>query len=333
MDVVPVVPIEDEDTVLHIPDRKVKEWIYTHPKAHMEAATRINAECSGRYIPLVKIVKAWYRYQAKEKRELERPKPKGFTLEALVAQYQDPDATTYAEAYVGFLQNLLNSCGALLKAGVFPDVPDPGAPGEFLKLTIEQDDATLFAEIVEESLAVGKKAFVAETVGESALLWREVFGSGFPEAPASAQFARAAQLLEHDTLLDSSFESEVCRSTEFVPSIPNETVTITAQLAREKDGTFLRHHSSDSRPIAKEMGIKFSISKTSVEPPYEIRWIVENHGKEAQEAKCMDHEASSTSNEPWNWETTAYCGSHFLICEVIKGGAVVARTKHIVNIK
>lgn len=334
MDAVPVVPIEGEDKALHIPDRKLKEWILTHPKAHMEAATRINKECGGRYIPLVKIVKAWYRYQAKEKRGLERPKPKGFTLEVLVANYQDPDAPTYAEAFVNFLQNLMNACGTLLKFGIFPQVPDPGLPGECLKVTFEPDEAKLFAEIVEESLVLAKQALAAETYGESASLWRKVFGNRFPDAPTTMKSMRVGEMIEaEEEIFDPLIEAEISEIELPLGAEPTGKIKLKAELAHQVRGHIYQQYPSASRAVAKGVWVRFSVADTSVTPPYNIKWTVENHGKEAREAGDMGHWRMTSWQEQYQWEHTKYRGSHYMICEIIKDGNVVARAKHTVNIK
>lgn len=334
MDAVPIVPVDGQDGALHIPDRKLKEWVLTHPKAHMEAATRLNKECGGRYIPLVKIVKAWYRYQAKEKRGVERPKPKGFTLEVLVADYQDPDAPTYAEAFVGFLRNLLGACGAQLKLGTFPPVPDPGLPGEYLRLTFTPDEAMLFAEIVEESLLLAEEALAAETYGESADLWREVFGSRFPSAPASAKSMGIDDVVEdEENLFDPLVEAEI--SELVLPLIPEPTrkLKMRAGLAHQSQGHIYQQYPSGSRAVPKGVWIRFSVAETTITPPYNIKWTVENHGKEAREASDMGHWRMTDWQKPYQWEHTKYRGSHHMICEIIKSGVVVARARHTVNIK
>jgi len=332
LDVVPVVPIEDKDAVLHIPDRTLKEWIHTYPKAHIEAATHINKECGGRYKPLVKIVKAWYGYQAKEKRGIERPQPKGFTLEALVAHYQDPDAPTYAEAFVNFLHNLIESCGDFLKSGYFPRVPDPGMHGEYLQLSAEDQEAIQFADIVEESLYAAKLALAAESIGESASLWRDVFGSRFPDAPESEKSLRESTSTEADeNIFDPDFEDEVSGN-GILPARLTEKVKIRAEIyTKNHERRLQKSYSSGSRALAKNLSIKFSIIRNTVKAPYEIRWIVENHGKEAQAANDMRR--VTNTREEHKWEGTKYRGSHHLICEIIQKGSVVARTKHTVCIR
>src|SRR5690606_22127017 len=135
--------------------------------------------------------------------------PKGFTLEVLVANFQDADAPTYAEAFINFLQNLINNCGSLLRLGIFPQIPDPGLQGEYIKLTFEPDEAKLFAEIVEESLATARNALAAETYGESARLWREVFGNRFPDAPTAMKSLRIEEMVEDEDIFDPMIEAEI----------------------------------------------------------------------------------------------------------------------------
>lgn len=335
MDAVPVVPIQDVDDILNIPDRVLKSWIDTHPKAHIEAARKTNKESGGRYIPLVKIVKAWYRYQAKEKREIDRPKPKGFMLEVLVAKYQDSDAPTYAEAFVSFLENFMADCGSQLRQGLFPDIPDPGIAGESIKATFEPYEAQLFAEIVDESLATAKQAIAAETRGESATLWRKVFGDRFPDAPTAAKGIRSIEEVVEDPedIVDPVTESEI--SDIDLPDIPTPTekITLKAELAIDEKRKIYQQYPSASRAIPKHISVKFTVSNIQIEPPYHIRWTVENHGKEARQADQMSHMVTKTWVEPTHWESTLYRGSHYLTCEIIKNGVVVARTKHVVNIK
>jgi len=166
----------------------------THPKGHLAAATRLNVASGGRYIPFVKIVKAWYRYQMKELRGVERPKPKGFTLEALVARYQDADAPSYAEAFVNFLANLYHATGSALARGEFPDVPDPGLPGETVKVRLTPAEVKAFGTLVAETLSAARVALAEEGRAASATAWRAILGPKFPVAPAAKSTLTITQL-------------------------------------------------------------------------------------------------------------------------------------------
>jgi Second Messenger Oligonucleotide or Dinucleotide Synthetase domain len=192
LDVVPVVAQGTDDQPLWIPDRTLTRWVETHPKAHLSRTTTFNKDANNRYVPFVKIVKAWYRCQAHTLRGIERPKPKGFTLEALVAQYHDPDAPSYAEAFVTFLTNLWDACGADLTRGVFPFVPDFGRNGEQIALRMTATEARAFGAIVEASLTMARAAYATEGVAASAAAWREILGPKFPVQAATTVSAGKA---------------------------------------------------------------------------------------------------------------------------------------------
>lgn len=59
IDVVPAIESEDDDHRIEIPDADSDEWITSAPKIHTEIATSINRAQSGRFKPLVKLLKYW----------------------------------------------------------------------------------------------------------------------------------------------------------------------------------------------------------------------------------------------------------------------------------
>lgn len=323
LDVVPVVAVDGLDNALLIPDRTLTEWVDTHPKQHLAEASRLNEESNKRYIPFVKIVKAWYRYQ---REGVERPKPKGFTLEALVAQYQDADAPTYAERFVNFLDNLWKDCSRSLEKGVFPDVPDPGIPGENLRLSFTEDEVQAFAEVVKTTLVDAKAALALDgTYQEAALAWQGIFGPKFPSEPESAiaTMSEAA-----DTGEDPEFEQEVADI-----DLPKQkqfgNLKMTASIAAQNGGT-RQNYPSGGRALSKNMHILFSIASTPITEPYTVRWTVKNSGKEAERAGDMGHVHEGGKS---HGEHTRYRGTHTMTCELLRDGAVLARAKHVVTIK
>lgn len=331
LDVVPVVAPNGLDQPLLIPDRPLKKWVDTHPKGHLAAATRINQECNKRYIPLVKIVKAWCRYQMRTLRNIERPKPKGFTLEALVATYQDSDAPSYAEAFVNFLNNLHLDCGASLAKGVFPTVDDPGLPGQTLKVRFTEDEAKLFGEVVRLNLDAARAALEEEkgTITDSAMAWNDIFGSKFPTEPTSLVKA-AGFKLEQETKGDETEDEDIAEIDKLLPPSNLGKLKIKAELASKCGGQILQNYPSGNRALPKNMWLRFSIIETTVSLPYEIRWIVKNHGGEAREAQDHGHTAIGQNVQ---WEHTKYRGSHTMTCKLYRNGVLLARTKHTVNIK
>ena len=334
LDVVPVVEAEDGSYL--IPDRVLKEWVPTHPKKHLESATTLNKDGNQRYVPFVKIVKAWYRYQ---RLGTERPKPKGFTVEALVAQYQDADAPSYGEAFVNFLSNLDNACGSSLAKGTLPDVADPGVVGATLHLTFTTDEVKQFGKVVKASLEQARTALAAEGVTDSAVSWNVLFGSDFATTPATKAFFKGQAVAE-----EYEVEDEVSKEIEEIDlliSAPAPLVQakdtslgllrMKARLARQQNGETFMPYPSNGWPLDKDLWVEFSIAETSVRAPYQIRWIVENHGKEAKDAGQLGHTCDDAQET--TWRSTAYRGSHRMICELHRSDLVLARAKYIVNVK
>jgi hypothetical protein len=335
LDVVPVVAQGGDDMPLWIPDRALTRWVETHPKGHLAATTALNKDSNNRYVPFVKIVKAWYCHQARTLRGVERPKPKGFTIEALVAQYQDPDAPSYAEEGDECLFNLWDACGADLTRGVFPAVPDFGRPNRTIALRMTPAEARAFGAIVQDSLAKARTARATKGVAASAAAWQEILGPKFPVQAATTttmSAGKAAVLesdddLEDDAETDTEADAEVTRIDLPAPTRLG-TLKIAAALAHTQGGTIQRNYLNDARALPKDWWLRFSVVRTSVAQPYDIHWIVANHGREAHEARDLGHERTGTVN----WERTSYRGSHTMTCELRRGGTVLARATHIVNI-
>lgn len=324
LDVVPVVAINGNDQPLLIPDRALQQWISTHPKGHLDAASRLNAECGGRYIPLVKTAKAWHSYQ---RRDVIRPKPKGFTVEALVAQYQDPSAPSYAEAFAAFLENYWRACGADLQAGQFPDVPDPGIPGEIIKVRFTPDEAKAFGVVVYNSLEAATAALAMDgAVAPCAAAWRDVFGPKFPVGATEIVKSFAEGIID-------TAEGEPFDNVMFSDPLPAPTLaplTITVGVAATEGGRVYGTYPDDGEPLQKGLGLHFEIVGLPVVAPFSVTWTVTNHGEEARRAKDTDHVSRGASTT--HWETTKYRGSQWMTCQVEKNGIPVARARYIVNI-
>lgn len=59
IDVVPAVNLDNSGNYIMVPDRKDNKWIKSGPKIHSLNAANINKKQSGRFIPLVKLLKHW----------------------------------------------------------------------------------------------------------------------------------------------------------------------------------------------------------------------------------------------------------------------------------
>ncbi len=81
------------------------------------------------------------------------------------------------------------------------------------------------------------------------------------------------------------------------------------------------------RPVPKNVALRFEMT-TNVQEPYEVRWQVVNTGRDAIEANGLrgDFYEGDTPDGRIRWESTAYCGTHWVEAFVIKQGVCVARS-------
>lgn len=107
---------------------------------------------------------------------------------------------------------------------------------------------------------------------------------------------------------------------------------LAAGVAKEEEGKIIREHPIGGG-LCKNCWLRFSIDKdnTSIQEPYQIRWIVKNHGPEAEEADDLGPRFDGTSEV--QWEHTGYVGIHTMTCELHNDEAVLARAQHLVKVR
>jgi hypothetical protein len=77
--------------------------------------------------------------------------------------------------------------------------------------------------------------------------------------------------------------------------------------------------------IHKNLWLKFTLN-ANTQPPFDIKWIVENDGDEAEAVPDFGHESwdyNCYNQINTHWEKTAYQGIHKLNAEIYKNGIKV----------
>ena len=315
MDIVPSVAPNGKEEKLNVPDYKQGEWIKSHPYEHITFATNKNKDNGGRFVRVAKAMKWW-----KSEKLIKEKAPKSFLLEVIVAYNMGSKASNLCEAFAGTLKNILSAYKTNRQNGTLPKVPDPALPADNdLAVTCgwTVNDFIYFYDQVLLLSDVAERANNAETSKDNTIkLWQSVLGNVYP----------------------SSLTDEEERALKSASSLPTPLrrsrypyrVKISARLARQKNGSPFDTYRSDGRKLEKGLWIRFNIDEINVPQPYNIKWIVRNHGREARERKELFHQKVG---ERENWERTAYTGHHFMDCEIFKGGELVAKARHIINIK
>lgn len=206
-------------------------------------------------------------------------------------------------------------------------MPDPGLPGKNVKVRFEPEEAKLFGAVVKEALKDARTALAIEGIKASAEAWSAVFGPKFPTVPATITEKEARQAAEEDEG-DEALDEEIVE-VELPPLRRLGLLKIQAHLSTSENGVFRERYPSGGRALPKRMYLRFSILRTDVLQPYEVRWIVTNHGREARESGDIIH---TVTGRPTQVEGTKYRGIHHMTCELRRSGVLLAQARHVVNI-
>lgn len=166
IDAVPA--FESGEDEYEIPDKITGTWIKTNPKMHKEQATAKNEEMSGRWVPLVKMMKAWNRANGK-------PIKPSFLIEIMDKELVEPPFSTYPDEVRSCLAAMEAAIGDKWgdPAGLGPPVSDQMTPTLINAAKISLREAQRKATLAARAEETGRQ-------GEALRIWREILGNYFP---------------------------------------------------------------------------------------------------------------------------------------------------------
>lgn len=313
MDLVPAIAPSGTDTILYVPDYHQQVWLASHPRGHITGSSVHNTRTGGRYVPLVKLVK-WWRDQC----IAEENRPKSFLLECLVREACPVDALPMATMFKQTMETIVERYGG---SEVVPVILDPALPSNDLAASCSWTltEYRTFIDACEEAIAFANAALGAASKDVAITYWRQLFGEQFPSS-----------LTEDEARL---FAIKDTKNMLVVPHAPfRHTVSVRASLSAQRGGQASEQYPArNGRELEKNRWIRFDLLATTVPEPYEIRWRVQNNGKEAREARDLGHETYPGTTT--QWERTQYRGHHFMFCEILINGIMVAQSRHRVRIR
>ena len=161
---------------LFIPDREAELWDETHPLEQIRWTHEKNASCNRHYVNVVKCIKWWRKEKFTDIKH-----PKSYPLEHFVGDCCPDGIKSIAEGVVLTLEKIVSDYPQK------PELKDRGVPEHDVFGRLSEEDYDAFYESVCEAAVIARNAYEAETVQESADLWRKLFGNKFPEAPKQQQ--------------------------------------------------------------------------------------------------------------------------------------------------
>ncbi len=174
LDIVPGTPVSRLDGPLRIPDRDVKAWVLTHPKAQITFSEQQNARTGGYYKPLVKIAKFW-----RDRLPHENARPKSYLLEILVSEGLAFTPPSHASGFVQTLESIRDRYGPYAEAGQVPEILDSGYPTVNVAKRWTVTEFQAFLAHVRAAARTARAALNEPAQDESERLWRSLFGTQF----------------------------------------------------------------------------------------------------------------------------------------------------------
>jgi hypothetical protein len=305
MDVVPAIAPNGKDKLLWVPDRDQSIWLESHPSEHATFVTQVNDTMGGYFVRIAKAAKWWKHLKLPKKRA-----PKSFLLETILARHA-VKKDSLVESFIATVAAVVTAYKPYKAAGILPSVTDPGVPANDLVTTCGWTlaDFGFFVDELDAALATANAAVAATTKEKTIEHWKSLFGDAYP-----------GSLDDAGTRVDKAE----------VPRLFRYNARISARIAAPKSDSYDEVYPSNGRKLPKHWSLKFRLDQTNVPEPYKIKWVVHNHGAEARKAGELHHE---TVGDTPHIETTLYRGHHFLDCEILKEDRVVAKARHIVNVR
>jgi hypothetical protein len=164
-----VVPaLEREGGGYLIPDTLTGGWIATDPSIHQDQATAKNAECGGKWIPLVKMIKGINR-------QLNGPVSPSFLLEVMARDIVSQPFGRYQDEVSWFLATAADRIAEAW--------PDPAGLGPDVNAEMSAVQQATARQALEDAAAIAQHAVWLEDDGQDRAAveeWRRLFGSRMP---------------------------------------------------------------------------------------------------------------------------------------------------------
>jgi hypothetical protein len=207
----------------------------------------------------------------------------------------------------------------LQSSPTMPWIGDPSGTGENFGdrwAEADPDGYSIFRDKLH--LYAGKiaDAYAEPDKDRSVALWQEVFGPDF-KAPPSAE-TKSANLPAVPTT------EQFLNQHYGIKTMPSRyKVKVSARIAR-KNGFRHGNLSAHGNRVAKDRDLYFTITRCDVPEPFDVYWKVRNHGPEATRLNALRGEITRDAGTRSKKESTAYRGSHYVECYIVKNGVCVA---------
>lgn len=312
-----VVPYLERHSQNFITNRTENRFELTNPEGFNAWLVEQNRTTSGRLVKVIRLLKYLRDYK-------NTFSVKSVILTILLGERVDSaillgDADHYQDVPTA-LKNIVGALDDYLQANcLMPNIADPSCPTESFNHRWSQEEYSNFRNRIQLYREWIDEAYVEPDRDVSLADWRKLFGDTFGTfgtqviKASAAHIGRAAdteQFLERDLRIPVQIDHRF-------------SLRVRARLVK-KSGFRSYDLSTKGNVVGKGRSIKFEVVECDVPPPYDIYWKVRNRGDESISANAIRGQVVRDDGSLTRTEPTAYRGSHYVECYVVKNGVCVA---------
>ncbi len=310
-----LVPYLERDGSHWIVNRHENTYELSNPERFNEWLDERNRDADLHLVPVIRVLKYLRDFK-------QTFSAKSIILTTLIGNqvhsaHAVGDPSYYADLPTA-LMHIIGDLDAYLQATpLLPVILDPGGTGDDFAQRWDQDQYANFRARVHRYSEKITEAYLEEDEDTSLAGWQELFGSGF-RAPS-----REVVALSESESASASREQFLDRDYGIQTRLTGEKVHIVGRLTKRKGFREYALAQAGNR-APKGRSITFRIDRCDVAAPFQVYWKVRNRGEEAASVGQLRGEIRPDEGLQRKTESTAYHGSHYVECFVVKDGVCVA---------
>jgi hypothetical protein len=218
-----------------------------------------------------------------------------------------------------------------------PAVMDPAGTGDnFTDRYKDEWNYRNFRERIVSYADKVKRAYEETDREKSIRLWQDILGSGFKPGALS----KAAALSPYSAGVPWAGEKFINQDPYGFPLRldPAVRLHVSGRCTGLRIGNSTRRNgfrtfelARSGNRVPKNRSLQFTARLENLAAPYRVFWKVRNGGQDAADGKQLRGEITeSTNGSMMRTETTAYKGTHYVECYIVKDGVVVATNRQTV---
>lgn len=158
--------------------------------------------------------------------------------------------------------------------------------------------------------------------------WNDFFNHSFWEKALTENVQLAKAEYNSTALTSLSYDETEENIEDYFPTIPSYFLSIDCIFSNNGQTVSLKNELKQGHRLKIGKSLKFYIANTNVPEPFDVYWKVLNRGPVAKQRNCLRGNIERDKyNNKFRYETSDFCGHHYVDCYIVKNNICVARDR------